>query len=588
MVERIIVTDGDWSQDNVRLTPRQTLPFPVGTLPEGEYHLTNTRTRGTPYEIAGQEMVVVTNPRLSGSAIVGRNISRESGTALGAQNRVTEWLLNGTILDGLTGGSLSTVGMEEDDKILTRDKWTTVINDETITVYGTSEEWTLQAAPVVNAVELVEPLGNVSLTVGDDDLVVNYDYDEDTEEGHFRHATDYVRSPATAPAGFIYNGRGHVVDASAPRAPTGITVIGRGADGSSIPSSATYQVAAPVVTGDDLAVYLPDGTFEVDAATDATLVLTIDPPHVHAGTYTLTPPMMALMANGPICLVPAVIDIDGLLTQYSMIRQGLWVADMSRGPFQVARQWLNNGAAIQGATGNTLAFADAYRGRNVTLRERAQQGVLERTQASNAVNIAANYLPTDFFATRPSNGMALTGYVGDSGEAWTKIDAGSSAFTIYDDAIAGGNSSGPVYIRGAANRGAAQFAEAKFRYGSSSERSGIALSVRTQGNSGYELYWTTVGTTYANGAWRLRRRIDGVNTTIATVEGPLPGFAAPGDLIDARVEINGDQLRFQIGDTWHGPYTDATLSGGGVGLIGHASNTGISATSPLSFNGGSL
>lgn len=151
MVERIIITDGDWSGDNLRLVPRQALPFPVGTLPAGGYHLSNTRTRDVAYDVAGDEIIVLTQPAIVGSTTVGSIPTRIAGTATGAGTRATEWLIDGVVVPDETGGSFDTTGLAEDDVLTTRDRWEKVVGGDTIVAYGTSQPFVLTVLPTITA-----------------------------------------------------------------------------------------------------------------------------------------------------------------------------------------------------------------------------------------------------------------------------------------------------------------------------------------------------------------------------------------------------------------------------------------------------
>ncbi|MDQ1899421.1 hypothetical protein RAH32_03040 [Paracoccus sp. WLY502] len=63
----IIITDGDWSGDSVRLVPREVFPQTLPNLPEGQYWLTNTMTRGTAYTVPGPATAA---PQMSGGSLV--------------------------------------------------------------------------------------------------------------------------------------------------------------------------------------------------------------------------------------------------------------------------------------------------------------------------------------------------------------------------------------------------------------------------------------------------------------------------------------------------------------------------------------
>lgn len=338
----------------------------------------------------------------------------------------------------------------------------------------------------------------------------------------------------------------------------------------------------PSHTPDGLSVvYVNDGTFQVEAAPDQPLVLTLDAPHIHAGTYTITPAMMADMKDGPICLVPPAIAVDDVLTQYSVSRIGLWVYDPARGTMSVTSQWMRDGAALQTQTGPILVFSDTYRAAAITLAERAVQNGKERTRASNAVTVSASYRPADSFADVAVHNTLLENYAGLSGESWVKAHTSTTSSWINKNngRLERANGSGPVYVRGVADRGVAQFAEAQVRRGSSS---GIVVGVRIQGNSGYFLMRGTAG------GLRLQKCINGSFTTIGATDIPVPGFAAAGDVAALRLEAQGDRIRFSVNGIWQPAVTDGTLTGGGVGVRGTSSTANGSGNEIISFNGGSL
>lgn len=339
-------------------------------------------------------------------------------------------------------------------------------------------------------------------------------------------------------------------------------------------------------------IYVDNGTFQLSADPTKPVSLTIDPPHPHAGNYLITPDMMAEMAFGPVCLVLPVISIDQKLTDYSLVKAGLWIFDSDRGSISVTRHWQQGNSLLAATDGQALAFEDRYRGVPIAMVERAVQADAERIAASAAITVPLNYRPADVFADVAVQNTPLQNYVGLSGEGWAKAFEHNSNTVISKNTgrLEGGNSSGPSYIRGAADRGSRQFAEARVSHGGNANGSGYGIQVRAQGNNGYILAHTTAGTAFPNGALRLRRITNGAFLTIATIEGPFPQFAAKGDTATIRLEAEGNQLRLAFNETWHGPYTDGTFTGGGVGVRTNGSGPGAlnSSTEIMSFSGGSL
>lgn len=367
-----------------------------------------------------------------------------------------------------------------------------------------------------------------------------------------------------------------------------------------LPSPPTPSPADPLPPTDDpvpeepklKVIYVDNGTFQLSADPTKPVSLTIDPPHPHAGNYLITPDMMAEMAFGPVCLVLPVISIDQKLTGYSLVKAGLWIFDSDRGSISVTRHWQQGNSLLAATDGQALAFEDRYRGVPIAMVERAVQADAERIAASAAITVPLNYRPADVFADVAVHNTPLQNYVGLSGESWAKAFEHSSNTVINKNTgrLEGGNSSGPSYIRGAADRGSRQFAEARVSHGGNANGSGYGIQVRAQGNNGYILAHTTAGTAFPNGALRLRRITNGAFSTIATIEGPFPWFAAKGDTATIRLEAEGNQLRLAFNDTWHGPYTDGTFTGGGVGVRTNGSGPGVlnSNTEIMSFSGGSL
>ena len=540
-----------------------------------------------------QAPTVQTVPTISGSTTVGSILTRTAGTATGipTPTRATEWLVNDAIITAQTGNTFDTTGFAAGDDVRTRDRWTSTINGEVITVYGSSEVWTL-TAPTVQPVTLVQNLSNVTLTQGTGDFVLQLG-------DNFANETGFTFSPATPPAGVTYQAAAIVFDASVVRSPVTITVTATGANGSTAQSSTTYSVVAASTTpGDDLVVYAPDATAQIDAAPTGNTTVTIDPPHVHAGTYTITAAMKADMANGPIALVAPAIEIDADLTEYRVTKIGLWVWDAARGSVTIQKLWRQNGVTISGQVGQTLPFSETYRSKPVVQVERALQGGLTpRDQPSNAVTVAASYRLADTFAATPD--VALTSFVGASGETWTKIyDDTDPAKTnteiiVTSDHLKGGDTNGDVYIRGAADRGPKQFAEADFVGGSATGQVGHVIGVFMAGTNCYGLTLRTANsgaTPPYPGRALLYRYVNNANTVLAEWDVDLP----VSGIRKGRVEVDRTSgqpvLRVYHEGALVGTYTDTSgsaLSGGGVGVRARVSMSGF-ATRLKTFHGGSL
>lgn len=156
-----------------------------------------------------------------------------------------------------------------------------------------------------------------------------------------------------------------------------------------VASAPTAPVAAaPVVTPPAPELLLPgDGTVEI-GINGATATLTIADTGLYDGTYTVT---VADLAAGPAYLLPppaptGPAEAGGVLAAVP----GLVLHPAGRAP-AIARQWLRDGAAIPGATGETYALSAADQGCAIALRETATNadGARSATSPARAVPAAA-------------------------------------------------------------------------------------------------------------------------------------------------------------------------------------------------------
>lgn len=197
-----------------------------------------------------------------------------------------------------------------------------------------------------------------------------------------------------------------------------------------------------------------------------------------------------------------------------------------------------------------------------------------------AITVAAvsPTVPAAVFSTAPS-GTLLVDF--PDAEVWTNTHTTTGTQPSINSAgrLQPGTANGPVFIRGAANRGTRQYVEARVRLAGSN--GGLILGLRVQGNSGYFLM-----VDMTNG-FRIRRYTDGANVTISPIE-PIPGGLTTGSEVVLRFEVDGTQLRYAIDGTFRAAVTDANFSGGGVG--GRSVSTGANGAQNewINFNGGSF
>lgn len=103
-----------------------------------------------------QAPAVVTVPSIAGETFVGSVLTRTAGTATGIPTpaRTTQWLRNGSVLDGQTANSLDTTGFVATDVITTRDVWSNGIGSPAT---GTSAAITLTALDLLPIAATLTP-----------------------------------------------------------------------------------------------------------------------------------------------------------------------------------------------------------------------------------------------------------------------------------------------------------------------------------------------------------------------------------------------------------------------------------------------
>lgn len=298
-------------------------------------------------------------------------------------------------------------------------------------------------------------------------------------------------------------------------------------------------------------------------------------------------------------------SISGGVYPDSLLTLDAGSASGSPTPEMTERQWLVNDVDVPGATGPTF-LRPATLGAIPGARVKWENGI--GSPAIRTVYAAATQAPPsvpeavwDTFATGATNAQLLQTWTGPSGEAWEKVDAGATNFSInmtnaaeYHGLISGGSGSSPVYRRGAADRGSRHFAEGRGMVGFTGGRDSLSIMARVQGNSGY--MWTfnpSTSSTWPEGSLRLRRRVNGSITTLLTIPGPFPGYES-GTFAEVlmRIEVDGSQIRARFNDIWTDVVTDTALTGGGIGMAASASHIvssgGPSATTFFQFRGGSF
>ena len=360
MVDRIIITDGDWEGDNIRLVPRQSLPFSVGELPAGGYRLSNTRTRDVAYDISSDEIVVLTQPAIVGSTVVGSIPTRIAGTASGADTRVTEWLIDGEIVAEETGGSFDTTEYAAEDILTTRDRWEKVVGGETIVAYGTSQPFVLTVLPTITA----EPF---TLTAGQP-ATIRFNTTPDTVTVAQGNTTltatrvgttnDWTFTPATEEP----------------------VVIGATKAGYQ-PWSQTYTYdPAPVVEPGSITVE-SDGTISITVPDD------VEPFDVQIAGETVTlDPAAYTSASAPVVLgQPDIAGTGGDGQELTVQARALFAGHTDAGGIAIVGGWYRNDTAI-GDTDGSYTQDDAVDGdQTLTWRETATNAAGSAVAVSNGV-----------------------------------------------------------------------------------------------------------------------------------------------------------------------------------------------------------
>lgn len=328
-------------------------------------------------------------------------------------------------------------------------------------------------------------------------------------------------------------------------------------------------------------VYLTDGTVHVGVDKTNPITFTLEPPHIHAGTYTLTAATLAGMAQGPICLVVPEIALDAAGENLTVTRIGLWAYDADLGEMAITRRWHKDGVAIDGQVSQTLTIAD-HRGEPLQHVERAVQPGLERLAASSAITLDANSLPADVYATGTAN-QSIASYVGASGEANTII---SGTVTILSTGYLS-TSNGALWRRGG-GLGDAQFAESLVTVGTGNNSRGQGPAVRVQ--TGDDRFFAMVPRPKDVGGEFILYHRSSVGG--AVVERALWPFSFTyGADVTLRLEAEGTTLRGYADGVLVGTHVDTSgtpLTDGAIGGYSGGVSSTFTTARMKTLNGGVL
>lgn len=329
-------------------------------------------------------------------------------------------------------------------------------------------------------------------------------------------------------------------------------------------------------------VYRPDGTVQVGVDKTNPVTFTIESPHIHAGTHTLTPAMLADMAQGPTCLVMPEIALDGAGENLVVTRIGLWAYDADLGEMAITRRWHKNGVAIPEQVSQTLAIAD-HRGLSLQHIECAVQPGLERLAASSAVTLP-ELGGVDLFEGVADN-TNLAGGIFESGIAWAAAYNGAK---IFQSNVRANASNTTNFIARLDEVSADHYAEGEFapRISGGSD-AGTAFAVRvTDRNNGYGFF-------HNGSTWRINMRKLGVVSQVNLQTGIT---YAPGTVLFVRGEAQdvagGVRLRLYVNGNLIGEHTDTAvdrlLTGRGGVMVRGAASGSSSDAQVISFNAGDL
>lgn len=265
---------------------------------------------------------------------------------------------------------------------------------------------------------------------------------------------------------------------------------------------------------------------KVDETTAPFQVTTNTAPY--AGTRTLTP---ASLADGPAFHVNPTQTGNAAVGAVQTADPGVIATLDDADAVTIAYRWLRGSTAIAGATGLTYTIAEADRGATVRFEVTATDSRGPRVFTTTGAAIPANMQPD-----APTAAMTdIAGQTFQSGEAWAKL-GGAGTVRVWDSGS--GFRFAPngtaFYYRGAANRGANQYAKATWF--KSPSVNGVSLTVQMQvsgSNTNRHLLRAESGNLL------LQSVINGTTTTHATI----PTASLPASCVLELELIEGTTLR---------------------------------------------
>lgn len=317
--------------------------------------------------------------------------------------------------------------------------------------------------------------------------------------------------------------------------------------------------------------YINDGTFQLSVDPTETLSFTIEPPHIHAGTYILTPAQLEDLAAGPVCVVlpEIVLSQDG--TQILVGRAGLWAYDSDLGEMTISRYWQKDGLVIADQITQSLPV-DGNRGTNIQHVEQGIQPGLERQALSVAISVA-NLGGADMFNL--ADGSLLRLAVLDSGYEWQNPTNTNSIAVFQGNKIHARTSNGQRFHHrsdpGVSADHAAEVGMVISSNGTSNTRMGIGLRIQSW-NTGYSI-------DHSGTSWFFRRVINGASTLIGS---SIPAAYPHGSLIVAEGEAytlsdgSGVLLRLYVNGALIGERIDtnaARLTTGKPGVTAYGTDS---------------
>lgn len=353
------------------------------------------------------------------------------------------------------------------------------------------------------------------------------------------------------------------------------------------------SVSAPVILsakepdfGELRTVPMADATLQVTLAGREVVTVAVTQPADYAGQYQVDPADLVL---GPVVLVPPVIALSEDETAFHIRQPGLWAYDPERGDLALEYQWQRDGQPVADAMQADMATRSAAIA-TVNVIERAVQTHGQQHVTSNSL-LHDPYAPRlDSFAIAADTPLAS--YRGISAEAWSNLTTVGN-ITLRAATGQAEPAGGTVFIRGAALRGARQFAEADIRYGSTytngSTFAGIGVAVCAQTQTGNPAAANRYALTWAGGIgkFRLIRHSNGSGVLIGE-HSPVGSDWIAGAKARIRLEYDQGTLRAYVKGTLIITAQDSSLADGGVGLLSDTTAASGRLSEALSFKGGSL